>query len=307
MKQGILALALATLTFTPVAFAQQTTAPDRSELSRQAQKLESEGKLKDALVTYRQILETDPKQVDAHLGIGRVLDIEGQYGEARKHIQQAIDLASERELSPALSTMAVSYAFEGLAAEAAKYYQRVFDRQMKAGAPDSAAGTANALGRVYLETGDFTNAETWYRTGYESATKNEKRTPEGTDLAEMRWHHAQARIAARRGQFGVARKHEAEVLVIVGRGRLDDAQRAQHPHLAGYVAFHQRNFDLAIAQLSKADQGDPFIVSLLAQSYEGKDDHVKAREFYAKILEQPGHSLQVAFSRPLAGRRLAAR
>jgi tetratricopeptide (TPR) repeat protein len=306
MKQQMLALTLVTLAMTTGTSAQQGTATDQAELAKQAQKLESDGKRKEALAVYRQILDKDPKYFDAHLGLGRVLDLEGQYAEARLHIQKAIELAPESEMNSAISIMAVSYAFEGNAAEAAKYYQKVFDRQILAGAPDSAGGTANALGRVYLETGDFENAEKWYRIGYERVTKIAKRTPAQTDLTEMRWHHAQARIAARRKQFGVARRHLADVRDIVGRGTLDEAQQAQYPHVAGYVRFYEGNYDLAIAQLSKASQQDPFILSLLAQSYDHKKDQATARELYRRILERPDHSLQAAFARPLAERRLAA-
>ena len=184
-------------------------------------------------------------------------------------------------------------------------YQRAFDRQVKAGALESAGGIANGLGRVYLETGDNANAEKWYRTGYESANKVPGRTPAQTDLTEMRWHHAQARIAARRKQFDIARKHVEEVRAIVERGQLGASQRVNHPHVAGYVAFYQGNLDVAIAELLKADQDDPFILSLLAQAYEQKKDQGKARELYTKIMSQSTHSLQMAFARPLAGRRLA--
>jgi tetratricopeptide (TPR) repeat protein len=281
--------------------------PELAELVKQAQKLESSGKRKEALTQYRQILEKDPSQYEAHLGIGRLLDIEGQYAEARRELQYAIELAPEASLNQVLSTMAISYAFEGNVAVSAKYYQKVIERQLQFGSPADAANTANALGRVYLETGDFANAEKWYRSGFEMAGKAPKRTPADNDLAEMRWHHAQGRIAARRKQFGAARKHVEQVRAIVARGTLDEPQRANAPHLAGYVAFYEGNYDAAIAELGKADQGDPFILRLQAQSYEQKKDNAKAREFYTRILDLPGHTLQVAFARPLAARRLAGR
>ena len=205
----------------------------------QAEKLLASGKRSEALALYRQAVKQDPASFDAQIGIGRLLDLEGQYAEARQHLQKAIEIAPDEDRNAALSTMAQSYAFEGNAAEAAKYYQRVFDSQIKAGALDGAAGTANALGRVYLETGDVTNAEKWYRTGYETSGKLEKRTPADTDLWEMRWLHAQARIAARRKQFDVARGHMTEVQTIIGRGKLQENQRVQYPYLAGYVAFYE--------------------------------------------------------------------
>jgi len=307
MSKQIIALTLLMLTFGDFLCAQQGTPPDAAALNKQAQQLESDGKRKEALGIFRLIVAKDPANVAAHLGIGRVLNIEGQYTEARQHFQKAIDAASQSEMNGALSAMAISYAFEGNAAEAAKYYGRLIDRHLSSGAMDAAGGAANGLGRVYLETGDTANAEKWYRTGYESASKNEKRTPEQTDLTEMRWHHAQARIAARRKQFDAARKHVDEVRALVARGTLDEAQQAQYPHVAGYVAFYAGEYDTAIAELSKADQDDPFILSLLAQAYEQKPDIAKARELYTKILGMPNHSLQAAFARPLAARRLAGR
>ena len=270
----------------------------------QAEKLLSSGKRSEALALYRQAVKQDPASFDAQIGIGRLLDLEGQYGEARQHLQKAIEIAPDAERNAALSTMAQSYAFEGNAAEAATSYQRVFDSQIKAGALESAAGTANALGRVYLETGDGTNAEKWYRTGYDTSGKLEKRTPADIDLWEMRWQHAQARIAARRKQFDVARGHMSELITIIGRGKLPENQQVQYPYLAGYVAFYQGKLDEAIGELSKASQDDPFVLSLLAQAYEQKKEQGKARELWTRIVAMSDHNLQLAFARPLAQRQL---
>jgi tetratricopeptide (TPR) repeat protein len=304
----IYVLALALVTSTPIAQAQaQPETPSRlAELAAEARRLQTGGQRNEALALYRQILSQDPRHAEAHLGMGESLDLEGKFSEARQHLQKAIELSPEEDVNAALSAMGISYAFEGNAAEAAKYYQRAFDRQVKTGALDSAGGTANALGRVYLETGDIANAEKWYRTGYDSATKMATRTPAQEDLTEMRWRHAQARIAARRKQFDIARKHVDEVRAIVERGRLGPGQRVNYPHVAGYVAFYEGNADLAIAELLKADQADPFILALLAQAHEQKGDKAKAREIYTQIVAVPAHSLQTAFARPVAERRLAA-
>jgi tetratricopeptide (TPR) repeat protein len=290
----------------PATQAKEAPQPPEAALQKEARGLEfNDGKRDEALVLYRRILDKAPSDFNATLGVGRILIVEGKYAEGRQRLQKAIDAAPETDLNAALSTMAISYAFEGNAAEAAKYYQRVITRQMEAKAFSPAANTANALARTYLEAGDPANAEQWYRMGYETARKVENRSPEDTDLWEMRWHHAQGRIAARRKEFDVARKHVDEVRSIVSKGKLDKDQAANLPHLAGYVSFHQGNLDDAIAELSKADQNDPFILSLLAQSYEQKKDMPRARELYEKILASPGYSLQLAFARPLAQRKLA--
>ena len=55
-------------------------------LVKQAQQLNSEGKQDEAVTTYRKGLEISPNDVDAHLGMGSVLDLKGDYAEARRHL-----------------------------------------------------------------------------------------------------------------------------------------------------------------------------------------------------------------------------
>ena len=197
--------------------------------------------------------------------------------------------------------------FEGNAAAAVTFYQQVFDSQLKANAISPAANTANALARTLLETGDLDNAAKWYRTGYETAAKIQNVPPEETDIWEMRWRHAQGRIAARRKQFDAARDHLAAVEGLVAKGTLPDGQQSFAPQLAGYIAFYQGHYDEAIAALAKADQQDPFVLGLLAQAHEQKQDMATAKEHYARVLARPGFPLQMALARPLAARRLAGR
>jgi tetratricopeptide (TPR) repeat protein len=187
-------LLIAAFVMMPAVSAQE----DPAALVKEGQKLEGGGKRAEALEKYQSALKLNPKQFDAHIGIGRVMVVDGKVAEGRKHLQQALEMAPENGISPSLSSLAVAWMFEGNVGEAAKAYQKVFDRQMQAAAREAAAGTANALGRAYLESGDLANAEKWYKLGYDTAQKIDKLTPEQTDLWAMRWHHAQGRIAARR-------------------------------------------------------------------------------------------------------------
>src|SRR5206468_2477291 len=182
---------------------------DPLELVKQARKLNNEGKQDAALELYRQVLERSPDLFDAHLGAGIALDLQGNYKDARKHLARAIELAPDGGKNQALSTMAVSYAFERDTAGASRFYRQVFDRQESTQDLGGAAETANALGRIYLESGDFDNALKWYQTGYETSRRQPKLTGDQIDLWTMRWAHAQARIAARKGNVEDARKQTA--------------------------------------------------------------------------------------------------
>src|SRR5439155_280709 len=116
----------------------------------------------------------------------------------RAELQHAIELAPENAKNDALAAMAISFAFESKADEAARYYQRIYDAQMQANDPAAAAATANALGRVFLESGRLDKAEQWYRTGYETSQRLSQRPRSQLTLWDLRWEHALGRIAARR-------------------------------------------------------------------------------------------------------------
>jgi cytochrome c-type biogenesis protein CcmH/NrfG len=78
------------------------------------------------------------------------------------------------------------------------------------------------------------------------------------------------------------------------------SETASWHYLAGYVELYAKNYAKAIELLQKADQEDPFVLSLLARAYEGAGNAAEARDTWALVLESNGHSLQNAFARPMA-------
>ena len=272
---------------------------DALELVKQGEKLNSEGKQDEALALYDRALLISSDLYQARLAAGMALDLEGKYQQARVHLAKAIALASPEQKVRALRTMGVSYAFTRDAGEAAKYDQQAFDLQYVEKKFDDAAETANELARIYLESGDVDNAFQWYQTGHLTALLTPNMTPAKKDLWEFRWESAMARIRARQGRKEEAQKHLAAAKAILDKGGNPDQARF-YPYIAGYVAFYGEDYKTAIAELQKADQKDPFILSLLAQAYEKTGDKVKAMELYKQVLTINSHSPTNAFARPLA-------
>jgi tetratricopeptide (TPR) repeat protein len=124
------------------------------------------------------------------------------------------------------------------------------------------------------------------------------------DLWNFRWEHAEARIAARRGNKSEAQKHVAAAKAILDKGVIDKAQQAFFPYLTGYVAFYTGDYKTAIADLQQANQRDPFILALLAQAYEKSGQKDQAMDLYKKILTMNIHNPTGAFSRPLAKQKV---
>lgn len=280
------------------------TAQQASDLVKEGQKLLEAGDLAAAQARLEAAAKADPKSFDAHYALGRVLDLRGRYAEARTHFEEAGAIATELERKEQVtSAIAVSYAFERKPDEAAKYYERIFDRQMDASELDGAAATANAIGRVYLESGNSEKAEEWYRTGFETAKQIPQLKSEEIDLWDFRWHHAQARIAARRGNIDAAWKHAAGARAALEKGSIEN-QREQLPYLMGYVAFYAKDYGRAVKELSAANQNDPFILGLVAQAYDKLGQKDQAAAFYRKVLATSTHNINAAFSRPEARRYL---
>ena len=280
-------------------------AGDPLDLVKRGQKLNSEGKQDEALALYRQALEKSPNLYEAHLASGVALDLKGDYAQARDHLNKAIELAPADKKDQAVRTMAMSYAFEGNAREAEKYEQQLFDARAAKQDFVGAAEIANELARVVLESGDVDSAYKWYKTGYDTALRKTDMSEADKNLWAFRWAHAQARIAARRGQ-----REEAQKQVAAAKAALDKANNPEqarfYPYLTGYVAFHGGDYKTAIADLEKADQRDPFILSLLAQAFEKSGDRARALEYYKKVLTSNGHNPTNAFARPLAKKKVSS-
>jgi tetratricopeptide (TPR) repeat protein len=279
---------------------------DPLDLVKQARALNGEGKQVEAIALYAQALERSPDLFDAHYGIGIALDLSGRFDEARRHFAKAIQLAPEGAKDQAITAMAVSYAFSGDAKGAATFYRQLYDRQMAAEVYGGAAETANALGRVYLESGDLDSATRWYQTGYETAKRQRDLPGPQLDLAELRWAHAHARIAARRRNANEARRQTAVVQSILDKNTNPD-ENIQYPYLVGYVSLYLREYPAAIASLQQANQQDPFILVLLAQAYEKSGQGANAQATYRKVLASNAHNINNAFARAIARARLKTR
>jgi tetratricopeptide (TPR) repeat protein len=277
----------------PQAAPPQRAAGDPADDVKQARRLAANGSHDEALALYRKAIDAQPSSFEAHLGAGLVLDLKGQFPEARTHLSRALELAPPDAKAQVMNALAVSYAFEANAKEAASFYQKVFDGQMAESNFAAAAATANALGRVYLETGDVANARRQPDVGADQLA-----------IWEFRWLHAQARISARAGQVDDSRQQVAAARALLDRTAALKDETASWHYLAGYVELYARNYPKAIELLQGASQEDPFVLSLLARAYEGAGNADRARETWALVLKANGHNLQNAFARPAAMQKI---
>jgi tetratricopeptide (TPR) repeat protein len=309
MKATRLSLfALGLLCASASSFFAQAPAPqrDQPEFIKQGQQLMRAGKLEDALTLYRQTLQSSPLSLPANAAAGSVLDLMGRGEEARKYFQKAIDIADTPEnKAVAQRVMAMSYAFEANCKKTVEYEQKAIDYYAGAKNFYEQGELADEAARVCIDSGDLDISNKWYQLGHDIGLKEPGIKPARVDLWNFRWEHAQARIAARRGnQAEEAQKHVAAAKAILDKGAIPE-QASFFPYLQGYVAFYAQDYQAALGAFLKANQNDPFIQCLLGQTYEKLGQKGKATDSYRKAAAAVAHNPPAAYAVPFGRKRLA--
>jgi tetratricopeptide (TPR) repeat protein len=307
MRSDIMTLGLLFIFFRSlvVLSAQAPNQQQQPEFVKQGQQFIREGKPDEALALYRKTLQTSPDSIPATLAAGSVLDLMGQGEEARKHFSKAIELADTPEhKAGAQRAMAMSYAFEGNCKKAVEYEEQVFDFYGSTKNFFQQGEIADEAARVCLDSGDVGAAEKWYKIGHDTGLREPDIKPARQDLWNFRWQHAQARIAARRGESAEANKFAAAAKAILDKGNIPE-QVQFFPYLQGYVAFYAGNFKIALEDLEQANQNDPFIQCMIGETYEKLGDKDKASEYYRKASRASSHNPPAAYAVPFAKKKLA--
>ena len=275
----------------------QPQAPQQPQFIQQGAQLARDGKLQEALQLYGAHLDNPDDAFAANIAVGNTLDLMGDGHRARVHFAKALELAASPQLkAQANRATAMSYAFEGDCKKAVEYQQKVFDYQKEQKDFFAQGEVANEVARVCIDSGDLDTAYQWYKTGHDVGLQEPNIKPDRGDLWNFRWEHAQARIAARKGNKAEAEKHVAAAKAILDKGT-NPNQVQFFPYLVGYVAFYTGDPKTAVAELQKGNQNDPFIQTLLGEAYEKLGDKGKATEFYKKAAATTAHNPAGAYAK----------
>ena len=194
MRRTPLVVCLAALSV--IAGLAQSSTPE--DLVKQGRALVSQGKLDEAISVYRKAVKIAPQSFDARLAIGIVLDLQGQYAEARTHLTDAIRFAPAGARNQAMTAMAISYAFESRAPEVLKYFEPVYKQQLAD--QDMGGGRDRECDRPRV-SGDGRYDERPQRVRDGIAMR-----PSGARVAAIGSRPLGNAVAARRGAAGGARR-----------------------------------------------------------------------------------------------------
>jgi tetratricopeptide (TPR) repeat protein len=249
------------------------------------------------------------------------LDGEGRTAEARAILTAlAASAPDEAARAQARRALAMSHAFDGDCAGAERYEQQViaYWRTREAAEPQNAfyqqGEMANEAARVCIDAGRLDDAERLYRLGRELGLREPEPRTHAAALWEYRTEHALARLAARRGNAGEARRHvDAARRLLDADTAMAAGQRRFLPYLEGYVALYtgdaagaERHLRATLADPANAN--DPYFHYLLGEALERQGRAAEARAAYQLAYDKAGgHNPPAAFTRPAARRKLAGR
>ncbi len=224
------------------------------------------------------------------------LDVEGKHAEARALFQTLIDNAPDPAAKAAATRrLAMSYAYDGNCAKSIELEEQVIAYWVsrRVAEPQNAhyqeGEMANEAARVCIDAGNIDEAERMYRRGTELGNAEPEPRTHPKSLWDFRLAHANARIAARRGNAAEAKRWIAEARKILDADpKMAEGQAQYLPYLVGYVALYTNDLATAESEFTKtmaAMQNDPFQVVLLGMTYEKMGQQAKATELYKKAYD----------------------
>jgi len=271
---------------------------------RQAQQAMRSGNMDQAMELLHKAMDASPDSYAVNTQAGMMLDLMGKYPAAHIHLQKAVSEAtSPASKAQAERSLAMSYAFEGNCKETVNHEQKVFDYYVEVKDFYNQGEMADEAARVCIDQADLDTAYKWYQKGHEAGLQEPNISADRKDLWEFRWEHAQARIAARRGNKAEAEKHVAAARAVLDRGT-NAMQESFFPYLTGYVAFYLGDYKTALTDFQKANQGDPFIQCMIGETYEKLGQEAQAMDYYKRASTSSAHNPPNAYAHPYAIKKL---
>ena len=239
------------------------------------------GRFDDSMVQYHKALSVDPHFAPSHFGIAGDLLYSGKSDEAQAELQKMADQArNDGELRTAFFGMAVVAADSGKLDKALQAIDRQYAVAEKKNDVAFMAADLQAKGNILSEMQNYDGAAQQFERSLQ-LMQSSSLSQEIKDNANLQHHFNDAGLAIARKDYSAAKAH-AEEFRKGAEATRNDLQLKQAHELAGRIAFAEKNYDLAIAELQQANEQNPRNLYRLGQAYEAKGDSAKAREYYVQ-------------------------
>lgn len=239
------------------------------------------GKFDDSIAQYRKALAIDPNFVPSHLGIAADLIYQGKAEEAAAELRKITEKArNDGERRTALFGLTVLDVDSGKLDKALEGMDQQYALGEKTNDIPAMTGDLQFRGNILLEMGRYDDAKTSFERLLKM-TEDSDLSQEIKDNAKLFHHYNLARVALGKKDYATA-KAEAEAFRKGTEDLKNPFQAKQAHELAGTIALEEKDYDKAIAELQQANQQNPYDLYRMCQSYQGKGDSARAKEFCKK-------------------------
>ena len=264
------------------------------------------GRHDESIAMYRKALEADSHFVASFVGIAANLMYSGRHADARAEAERLrLAARDDRERRTALLTAAIAWADQGNTARALDELAKRQAVARRAGDTLAMAGDLALMGTLLVEAGRADEAGK--RFGQSLALVGQAElSPEIKRDARLRHRSNLARVSIRKRDFAGARTQADAFMEAATAGGNPERIREAH-ELFGLIALAQRDGKGAIAQLTEADQQDPYVLYSLARAHALQGDRDEAKVLYRKVSTYNDlPTLRYALIRRAAQRQAAA-
>lgn len=264
------------------------------------------GKFEDSIANYRKALSIDPNFINSRLGLAANLMYMAKPNEAAAELQTAYDRArNDGERRTALFALTVLDVDSGKMDQALQELDKQSTMAEKTNDVAQLSADLGFRANILQEMGKYDDA----MAAYEKSEKliQESDLSQGIkDNAKLAQRYAAASVAIGKGDLKSAKPHAEEFRK--GADAIKNTFQIRQSHeLAGMIAFAEKDYDKAIAELQQSNQLDPYNLYRLCLACQAKKDKEKAKEYcmkaaHANILPV----LNYAFVRNKAAKLLAS-
>jgi tetratricopeptide (TPR) repeat protein len=271
------------------------------------QNLSAQGRFDDARAAYEKAAALDATTPRAHVLLGHLHLLKGDYAGARERYTRARPLFAKGTPTTQVSyPIAFTYLYEGRPDDALKVLRASVDEYK---ASDRFGDLPevflwNSIARINLESGRLEEAMKAYEQGFASVPGS-RLGEEDKKIWLGRLHHGRGRTLARMGRHAEAWQEAETIKKMIDEGG-DRGKRflpAWH-YIAGYLKLEARDYAAAVEHLKQADLEDPFHKLLLARAQEKTGNTAEAKRLYGEIVSSTQNNLERALAYPEAKKRL---
>ena len=239
------------------------------------------GRYEDSQAQYRRALAVDPHFQASHFGLSAALLYAGKPDDAQAELQKMADQArNDGELRTAYFGMAVIASDQGKFGNALQAMDKEYAVAQKTNDVASMAADLQAEGNILSEIPRYEEAQRKFDRSLQMIQASAQ-SQEIKDNAKLLHDFNLAAIAIGKKDFAAANNH-AEEFRKGAELRKNSAQIKQSHELSGRIAFGQKDYAKAIAELEQANLQDPRNLYRLSQAYQAKGDDTKGQDYLTK-------------------------